>query len=86
MCLVIRHPGQIPLGGMRAGIQNDLIHNNSPGFRVSPGITVFCITPQPQAGGNREGNITLTSILCNIKDFGHSLGGGIGRRKGLKIP
>ena len=39
----------------------------------------------PQLIGG-EGNITLTSILCNIKNFAHSLGGGIGRRKGLKIP
>ena len=32
VCVIIRHPGQIPPGGMRAGIQNGLIDNSSPGF------------------------------------------------------
>jgi len=34
----IRHPGQIPRSGMRAGIQNDLIFRHVTGFRVSPSI------------------------------------------------
>jgi hypothetical protein len=36
--VAIRHPGQIPLSGMRAGIQTNLISPDFPGFRVSPMI------------------------------------------------
>ena len=34
--VIIRHPGQVPRSGMRAGIQNDLRFRHFPGFRVSP--------------------------------------------------
>jgi hypothetical protein len=61
-CIEIRHPGQVPRSGMRAGIQNDLIFRQFPGFpfdfaqggepvepRVSPNpnLIVFYITPPP---------------------------------------
>jgi hypothetical protein len=37
-CFAIRHPGQVPLSGMRAGIQIHLIFRDRPGFRVSLNI------------------------------------------------
>jgi len=36
--VVIRHPGQVPLSGTRAGIKNVLIFRLFPGYRVSPKI------------------------------------------------
>ena len=37
----MRHPGQVPRSGMRAGIQNDLIFSKFPGFRVSLKIVLL---------------------------------------------
>jgi hypothetical protein len=36
--VIIRHPGQVPRSGMRAGIQDNLIFRHFSGFRVSPKI------------------------------------------------